>query len=119
MIHAGESGDELFVVIEGTMLAKVPDPYGPMEVKLERGDLVGEIAPFYGERTADVDAITDVTLMRLTTPNLERLRRRHPRIGGQIYCNLTHALAGRIGRSSQRAVFEVVDQRPHPANGPP
>ena len=54
------------------------------------------LLPFYGKRTADVDTITDVRLLRITRETLERLRRRYPRIGGQVLLNLSEILAGRV-----------------------
>ncbi len=51
---------------------------------------------FEGERTADVDAVTDVRALRLTRGNLERLRRRYPRIAARVFWNLSELLAGRL-----------------------
>jgi hypothetical protein len=106
LMRSGDPGEAMYVLIEGEMVAKVPTRDGALEVKLYRGALIGEIGPFCGQRTADIDALTDVTLMRLTVSNLERLRRRHPRIGAQIYRNLTLTLAGRMGAAGNDSEYK-------------
>jgi predicted RND superfamily exporter protein len=102
LMRTGETGDDMFVLIHGRMEALVPGRDGMVRVGIERGDLVGEIGFFHGRRTADVEAVTDVVLLRLTAESLERLRRRYPRIGAQIYRNLSHELADRMARSTAR-----------------
>jgi hypothetical protein len=102
LFRAGETGDEMYVVIHGRMTASVPAKGGMVEVEMGRGDVVGEVALFHGRRTADVETVTDVTLLRLTDSNLERLRRRYPRIGAQLYRNLSDVLAERLARSTER-----------------
>jgi CRP-like cAMP-binding protein len=68
-----------------------------------RGDVVGEVALFHGRRTADVKTLSDVTLLCLSHSSLERLRRRYPRIGAQLYANLSEVLANRVARITERA----------------
>ena len=57
-----------------------------------RGDTFGEVAVFHGRRTADVEALTDARLLRLSSDSLERIRRRYPRTGAQVYRNLSRIL---------------------------
>ena len=90
----------MFVVIHGEMVATLPGKAGSVRVELERGDVVGL---FHGHRSADVDTMSDVTLMRLTLGNLDRLQRRYPRIGAQLCRNLSHVLAERLALSTARA----------------
>ena len=68
----------------------------------QRGDVIGEVGLFHGTRTANVDALTDVRLVRLTPDNLARLRRRHPRIQAQILQNLSRILADRLASATNR-----------------
>jgi CRP-like cAMP-binding protein len=103
LIRTGDEGQEMFVVIHGKMAATVPSRAGDVCVQLARGDVVGEVGLFHGRRSADVDTVSEVTLMRLTLENLERLRRRYPRIGAQLYRNLNHVLAERLALSTERA----------------
>jgi hypothetical protein len=102
LFHTGDEGDDMFVVIHGKMEVALPAKTGVVRVSLERGDAVGEVGLFHGRRTADVETVSEVTLLRLTLPNLERLRRRYPRIGAQIYRNLSYVLADRMARSTAR-----------------
>ena len=103
LFRVGEPGDEAFVVIDGTMAASVPTENGDLHLNdMRRGDVVGEVALFYGSRTADVRVTEDVRLLRLTNADLDRLKRRYPRIGAQLYKNLSLILAERLARSTER-----------------
>jgi CRP-like cAMP-binding protein len=53
-------------------------------------------------RTANVDALTDVRFLRLDTSNLERLRKRDPRIGAQVLWNLSAVMANRLANATER-----------------
>ena len=95
----------MYVVVDGELVASIPgEEGGRVQLNVsKRGDVVGEVAFFHGgRRTADVEALTDVRLIRLTRNNLERLRRRYPRIGAQLYRNLSEILASRLVRATER-----------------
>jgi CRP-like cAMP-binding protein len=64
--------------------------------------VVGEVALYHGKRTADVDAASDVRLLRLTKTNLDRLVRRYPRIGARVLLNLSQVLAARMADVTER-----------------
>ncbi len=105
VFRIGEPGEELYVVIDGEMLVSLPSPSGPIELaRLRRGDVVGEIGVYHeSKRTADVDAVTDLRVLRLTKENLMRLRNRYPRIGSRVFWNLSQILAGRLAGMIERA----------------
>jgi CRP-like cAMP-binding protein len=104
LFEAGEAGDDMYVVLDGELRVLVPTPAGAKQVAtLRRGDVVGEVALFKGERSADVEAASDVRLLRFTEKDLQRLRRRYPRIGGQVLTNLSEILAGRLMEANRRA----------------
>jgi CRP-like cAMP-binding protein len=67
-----------------------------------RGDVVGEVALFAARRTADVDALSDVRLLGFGDDDLERVRRRHPRIAATVFLNLNRIQAERLSRNTQR-----------------
>jgi len=46
--------------------------------------------------------LSDVRLLRLTQDDLSRLKRRYPRIGAQIYANLSQVLADRLASLTKR-----------------
>ena len=103
IITEGDEAKEMFVVIDGTLEASIPGVDGPVTLRQHgRGDVIGEVGLFHGTRTANVDALTDVRLIRLTPENLDRLRRRHPRIQARILFNLNRILAERLANLTQR-----------------
>jgi predicted RND superfamily exporter protein len=103
IFRAGVTGDETYVVIDGELVASVETARGREELaRLVRGDVVGEVGLYYGKRTADVDATTDVRLLRLTRTNLDRLARRYPRIGARVMWNLSQVLAARMALVTER-----------------
>jgi len=103
LITAGDAAKEMFVVIDGVLEASIQGANGPVKLRQhERGDVIGEVGLFHGTRSANVDALTDVRLVRLTPDNLDRLRRRHPRIQAQILLNLNRILAERLASVTQR-----------------
>jgi len=104
LFRRGEGGDDAFVVIDGAMAASVAtDEGGRLHLAdMKRGDVVGEVALFHGTRTADVEVTQDARLLRLTNANLDRIKRRYPRVGAQLYKNLSLILAERLARSTER-----------------
>jgi hypothetical protein len=104
IFHSGEEGDDMYVVLDGQLSVVLPTDEGPITVAdLSRGDAVGEVALFSGTRSADVEARSDVRLLRFTQADLERLRRRYPRIGAQVLENLSEILARRLMEANRRA----------------
>lgn len=98
VFREGEDGDELLVVIEGELEASrgVGDHRVVLQ-RMGRGDVVGEIALFHQHtRTADVVVLSSARAIRLTESNLERLRKRYPRIGARLLWNLASVLAERL-----------------------
>jgi len=103
IFSAGETGSEMYVVIEGKLAASKTTDTGTVHFgTLERGDVVGEVGLFHGVRTADVTSESHVRLLRLTRASLERIRRRYPRTGAQLYSNLSDILADRVANTTAR-----------------
>ncbi|MGI9431230.1 MAG: MMPL family transporter [Myxococcota bacterium] len=103
LITAGEKSESMYVIVDGRLRASV-ERAGERVLLNEhhRGDVIGEVGLFQGERTADVDCETDVRLLRLDEANLARLRSRYPRIGVQLYKNLSQILATRLIAATER-----------------
>ncbi|MFQ5513614.1 MAG: MMPL family transporter [Myxococcota bacterium] len=103
LVHAGELGREMYVIIEGTLRVSVEGEHGRIELnRCSRGDVIGEVGLFDQKRSADVDVIEDACLLRLTQSNLGRLSRRYPRIATRIFHNLNEVLAERLLRTTER-----------------
>jgi hypothetical protein len=103
IFSAGETGSHMYVVIDGALSASLETDSGTVRFgTLQRGDAVGEVGLFHGERTADVTAETAVRLLRLSRESLERIRRRYPRIGSRLYSNLSEILAERVANTTAR-----------------
>jgi len=100
-----EPGGSVYAVVDGQLVASVR-PGGRRLVVGEygRGDVVGEVGLFHGRRPADLDARTDVTLLRLTEGSLDGLARRSPRTATVVYRNLVALAAERWSEVRARAL---------------
>jgi predicted RND superfamily exporter protein len=99
----GETGSDLYVVIDGQLSASTTDGHGRRVEygKMGRGDVVGEVAMFSHVRSADVDVTADARLLRFDEGDLERIARRYPRIAAHVNRNLNHVLARRVMNTAQ------------------
>jgi len=103
LIHDGDDGNEMYVVIEGRLRASIAGKDGPVNVATYgRGDVVGEAGLFYEKRSADVDVVEDSRLLCLTQSNLDRLSRRYPYIATKVFRNLNKVLATRLFTTTHR-----------------
>ena len=103
LIRRGETGNELFAVIKGTLQASLEGENGRVNLDTHtRGDLVGEAGLYFGERTADVDVLEDSQLLRINQHSLERLRKRYPHIAAKVLRNLNEVLARRLAHATDR-----------------
>jgi len=99
IIQEGDLARDVFVVIDGTVEV-VLDRHGERKVlsTLGRGAVMGEAGYFGQRRTASIDALTGVRLLRFDSQDLERLRVRYPAIAATIFRNLNRIQAERIAR---------------------
>lgn len=99
IIQEGDLARDVFVVIDGTVEVVV-DRGGERKVlsTLGRGAVMGEAGYFGQRRTASVDALSNVRLLRFDSQDLERLRVRYPGIAATIFRNLNRIQAERIAR---------------------
>ncbi len=103
LIRDGDDGNEMYVVIDGSLRASIAGKEGPVNVATYgRGDVVGEAGLFYEKRTADVDVIEDSRLLCLSQSNLDRLSRRYPYIANKVFRNLNKVLATRLFTTTHR-----------------
>lgn len=99
VIAEGDYARDMYVIVDGKVEAWVErnDERKSLST-LSRGAVMGEAGYFGQRRTANVDAITAVRLLRFNSQDLERLRLRHPRIAATVFRNLNRIQAERIAR---------------------
>ena len=101
--HIGDNEREMYVIIDGIVRVWKPGDDGPIELnRCARGEVVGEVGLFFGERSANMDVATDARLLRFTPNTIQRLARQRPRIAATILRNLNEILAQRLSRSTVR-----------------
>ena len=101
LIRQGDLSRDIYVVVDGTLEAWI-DSHGEHKTlaTLGRGAVLGEAGYFGQRRTANVDAMTAVRVLRFDSQDLERLRIRYPRIAAVIFRNLNRVQAERIARTT-------------------
>ena len=103
LITEGDEGDEMFLIIDGVLVASLErDGERTILSRMERGQVVGEVALFYRKRSADVDAEDDVRLLRFGEEDILRVQRRYPRIAAAVLYNLNRIQAQRLVENTQR-----------------
>jgi len=103
LLTEGAEGDEMFVIIDGVLVASIErDGERTVLSRMERGQVVGEVALFYRRRSADVDAETDARLLRFGEADFARVRRRYPRIAATVLYNLNRIQAQRLVENTRR-----------------
>jgi predicted RND superfamily exporter protein len=104
LLRQGDEGDEMFVVIEGSLVPSIQRDGSRVDLpNMVRGEVVGEVAPFlHGRRTVDVRADTEVRALVIRWEDLQRLRRRYPRIAAQVFLNLNRIQAARLVRTTEK-----------------
>jgi predicted RND superfamily exporter protein len=103
LLQTGQKSDGMYLVIEGELESHIErDGARVMLNRHGRGDVLGEVGLFRGERTANVDCRSDCRLLRFDQDNLARLQRRYPRTAAKLMRNLSEVLADRLKSATQR-----------------
>jgi predicted RND superfamily exporter protein len=103
LIRAGDSGHEVFIVINGALRVWIEREGRSIELNVcRRGDVIGEVGLYYRVRSANVDVVEEARLLQLTQKDLERMARRYPRIAGRVAQNLGEVLAERLWRTTEQ-----------------
>jgi CRP-like cAMP-binding protein len=95
LIRRGETGEEAFFILSGRAVAGISTPAGDYRSLsvMAAGDFFGEIAALMGvERTADVVAEEEITLLQVPAENLKRLLD-HPQLRYLLLSKLTERLS--------------------------
>ena len=103
LIHLGDTDTSIFVVTDGTLEARLPRKRRPVRLStLSTGSVVGELSFFDGQpRSAEVVAVTDAEVVRLSPAGFDTLCAAHPALGRRILLDLARVLAGRLRASNE------------------
>jgi hypothetical protein len=97
IFEVGEKGNNMFAVIDGELQVSLPGDKAPVVLaELGRGSIIGEVAIYHGERTANVHALSEVRLLEITRQDLENIQKRYPKIAAVLYANLNEVFANRV-----------------------
>lgn len=101
VIREGDWARDMYVIVDGELQAWV-DRDGDRRTlsTMGRGAVLGEAGFFGQRRTANVDALSPARLLRFGSEELERLRRRYPRIAATVFRNLNRIQAERLARTT-------------------
>lgn len=104
IIEKGREARNIYVLIDGTLEVWVTNDKGDRISlnTLRRGAVMGEVGFFNKRRTANVDAMTNVRVLKFNTDDLETLRKRNPSIAAIIYRNLNQTQARRLAELTDR-----------------
>lgn len=104
IIQAGQEGHCLYLLLQGTAVVLAPPPDGKVELaQLKVGDFFGEISLVDdGPRSADVLALEDCDLLRVTRTTIGVLAGLHPGAAVQILSSIGHELVQRLRTANQK-----------------
>jgi CRP/FNR family transcriptional regulator, cyclic AMP receptor protein len=109
LFHEGEMGEEMFVVVRGSIVISKPVKERVEQVlaRMGAGDFFGEMSLFdRSPRSATVQADSDVTLLALDRQALSRLTDISPRAAAAFFYALVQVFIERL-RQSGDLVAEV------------
>ena len=119
IVRTGETGDAMYVLIDGTAEVRVPMGGTYRTVRtVRRGDVFGEMGLIrHHERTADVVALDDVEVMSMDERFLARVTRRYPRIALKILTNIARILSDHLQRQTDetRALAAALEGKSPPS----
>ena len=87
IVHQGEAGDAMYVVLEGTAVVSLLDEQGAERevARLSRGEFFGEMALLTGEpRTASVTALDDLAVLRIHKESMQSVLSRRPGLAQEM-----------------------------------
>jgi len=104
IIQAGEEGHCLYLLLSGTAVVQAPPPDGKVELAtLKIGDFFGEISLVdEGPRSADVMALEDCELLRVTRTTIGVLAGLQPAAAVQILSSIGRELVQRLRIANQK-----------------
>jgi CRP/FNR family transcriptional regulator, cyclic AMP receptor protein len=96
LVQAGEQDSALYLLTEGTVGVRLPRDESAFKT-IEAPSVLGELAFFDGRpRSATLDAVTDVEVVRLDEAGFDRLARDAPELAHAMLHDLARILALRL-----------------------
>jgi CRP-like cAMP-binding protein len=101
LVQAGEDDRALYLLTEGTVGVRLPRDESAFKT-IDAPSVVGELAFFDGRpRSATLDAVTDVEVVRLDEAGFERLAAAAPQLAHAMLRDLARILALRLRMASE------------------
>jgi CRP/FNR family transcriptional regulator, cyclic AMP receptor protein len=101
LLQAGEDDRALYLITEGTVGVRLPRDESAFKT-IDAPTVVGELAFFDGRpRSATLDAVTDVEVVRLDQEAFERLTEAAPELAHAMLRDLARILALRLRMASE------------------
>ena len=101
LVQAGEQDRALYLLTEGTVGVRLPRDEGAFKT-IEAPSVLGELAFFDAEpRSATLDAVTDVEVVRLDVAAFESLLADAPELASAMLRDLARILALRLRMASE------------------
>jgi predicted RND superfamily exporter protein len=110
IVRRGESGHDMYVILNGTTRVVVDKAGAPTSIaELRRGEVFGEMALLrHDARTADVVAAGPVDVLALNEQCFQRLQERYPRVAAKLLLNLSRILSDRLQRMTDAFSTKMV-----------
>jgi CRP-like cAMP-binding protein len=100
LVQAGEQDRALYLLTEGTVGVRLPRDEGAFKT-IDAPSVLGELAFFDGHpRSATLDAVTDVEVVRLDVAGFDRLAEHAPDLAMSMIVDLARILALRLRLAS-------------------
>jgi CRP-like cAMP-binding protein len=100
LVQAGEEDRALYLLTEGTVGVRLPRDESAFKT-IDAPSVVGELAFFDARpRSATLDAVTDVEVVRLDVEGFRRLSAEHPQLAQTMLLDLARILALRLRMAS-------------------
>ena len=101
LVQAGEQDRALYLLTEGTVGVRLPRDEGAFKT-IDAPSVLGELAFFDGRpRSATLDAVTDVEVVRLDTAAFDSLLEHEPQLAHAMLRDLARILALRLRMASE------------------
>jgi len=102
VVKEGDPDDHMFIIVEGKV--RVMLKRGKREIvlaTLEKGNFFGEMSLFgKNPRSATVQALTDLKLLKITREDINRLRETNPKLLSEFAMGLCTELCQRISETN-------------------